>query len=92
MCAAHSVPLSCFGDENNVYEKKRAMKNRCCASSLHFLCKQSPFFSKVLRVWHIRVLHLVSFGGKKVSVLVVVSIQNATEKEIFKLVFVLVLQ
>lgn len=35
---------------------------------------------------------LPNFGGKKVAVLVFVSIQKAAEKEIFKLVFVLVLQ
>lgn len=36
MCAVHGVLLSCFGDEYNVYEKKKPMKNRCCASSSHF--------------------------------------------------------
>lgn len=90
MCAVHCVPLS-FGDKNNVYEK-RAMKNRCCASSFHFLCKQFPFFSKVLKKCCIRGLCLVSCGGKKVAVLVVITIQNATENEIFTLLFVLVLQ
>lgn len=68
------------------------MKNRYCASSLHFLHKQSPFFSEVLRKCHIRVLSLGSFSGRKVAGLVFVGIQKAAEKEIFKSVFVLVLQ
>lgn len=68
------------------------MKNRYCASSLCFLYKQSPFPSKILKRCHFRVLCLVNFGGRKVAGLVFVSTQNAAEKEIFKLMFVLVLQ
>lgn len=71
------------------YTKKRAMKNRYCVS---FYRNNLCFSLRYTKKCHIRVLCLVSFGGKKVDVLVFISIQNATEKEILKLVFVLVLQ